>query len=1234
MTDHTWQFWIDRGGTFTDIVGRAPDGELKTLKLLSENPGRYDDAAVAGMRQLLGTDISPASVAAIKMGTTVATNALLTRSGEPTLFAVTKGFRDALVIGYQNRPHLFARRIDKTAPLYKDVIEIDERLDVDGKVVTALDGRAAERSLRQAYETGLRSIAVALMHAWCNPEHEIVLGEIARRVGFTQVTLSHEVNPAIKLVLRAETAVADAYLTPVTQRYARQVSSQTSGVPLFFMQSNGGLTDAASFRGRDAVLSGPAGGIVGAVAAAKRAGLSPIVTFDMGGTSTDVAWWANTGNGSFERAEQSTLAGVRLRAPMLSIHTVAAGGGSILKLENGRLRVGPESAGANPGPMSYRNGGPLAVTDANVLLGRIQPAFFPKVFGPNGNEVLDPVPVARAFEAMAAAMHLEATGRTTGHRAMCPGDIAEGFLAVAVEAMAHAIKHVSIARGHDVTKAALVAFGGAGGQHACKVAEALGVTRVLLHPLAGVLSAFGIGQADLLAVGERPVEKPLDAALVPDLKAAFAALERDAEATLAKSAVKPARVRATQLANIRIDGSDTALAIPFGGAGEMTAAFNELHQKTYGFRPASTKLIVQSLRLETAGEMETAALAPPARGAEEAQPVTTVQLWVDRRFREAPAYARADLAPGQKIVGPALVFEDGATTVIDAGWNGVMTDSGDLLLETTAVAQAKETQTPVVAPDPVRLEIFDQLFMAIAEEMGVVLANTAHSVNIKERLDFSCAIFDAEARLVANAPHMPVHLGSMDETVAAVVRAHTDANGRPAFKSGDAFVHNAPYNGGTHLPDVTVVLPIFANESFDGGEQPVAYVAARGHHSDIGGITPGSMPPFSKSIEEEGVLFDSVRLVQGGRFLETEIKNHLAGGPPAAGEKKWPARNPDQNIRDLKAQVAACVKGETELKRAYRSYGRETVAAYMNFVQDNAEAYVRRAISALKDGAFTCEMDDGAQIAVRVSVDAAAGSAVVDFTGTSGQHAGNLNAPRAVTRAAVLYVFRTLVDAEIPMNAGCLRPIEIKVPDGSMLSPRHPAAVCAGNVETSQVVVDALFAALGVMAAAQGSMNNLTFGDDVRQYYETICGGQGAGCDSAGALFDGASAVHTHMTNSRLTDPEVLEARYPVRVEEFSVRQNSGGDGTAKGGNGVIRRIRFLTPVTAAILSDRRRVAPFGLNGGGDGAVGRNTVVRADGSIEHLSGTAETQMAAGDAIVIETPGGGGMGGGGMGAARK
>ncbi|MGE5540323.1 MAG: hydantoinase/oxoprolinase family protein, partial [Gemmatimonas sp.] len=850
-----WQFWIDRGGTFTDLVAKAPDGTLRTLKLLSQSAA-YEDAAIEGVRRVLGlapdASIPPPTsaegVAAIKMGTTVATNALLTRSGAPTLFAVTRGFRDALVIGYQNRPHLFARRIDKTPPLYAEVVEIDERLAADGAVVTYLDEAQAEAALLAAYAAGLRSIAIALMHAWRNPVHELAVAAIARRVGFEQVTLSHEVNPAMKLVLRAETAVADAYLTPVVRRYAGRVAGATDGVPLFFMQSSGGLAEAAAFRGRDAVLSGPAGGIVGAVAAARRAGMSSVVTFDMGGTSTDVAWW----DGTFERATESTLAGVRLRAPMLSIHTVAAGGGSILKFEGGRLRVGPESAGADPGPASYRRGGPLTVTDANVLLGRVQPQFFPAVFGPTHDRPLDREVVVAKFEALAADIR-----RDTG-RVMTPAAIAEGFLAVAVESMAHAIKHVSIARGHDVTRASLVAFGGAGGQHACRVAETLGMERILIHPLAGMLSAFGIGLADLLAVYERPIEAPLGEALIHRLAREYSAMVAEAEAALAKSPLQPARVKLSKTVEIRIDGSDTPLSVPFAGAESMRASFASLHRRTFGFEPASPTLIVESIRLKAAGEMPDPALAAPRRGARHAEPRELVPMVVAGEMGDVPAYVRGDLAVGQIVWGPALIIEDGATTVIDVNWRAKLDEHGDITMRRDRASDAYALRESAVAPihpdpirpDPIKLEIFDRLFMAIAEEMGVVLANTAHSVNIKERLDFSCAIFDSAGRLVANAPHMPVHLGSMDETVAAVVRAHRDENGRPAFRAGDAFVHNAPYNGGTHLPDVTVVLPIFDQDSTT-GDQPVAYLAARGHHPPKGGLTPGSMPPVSTSIDEE-----------------------------------------------------------------------------------------------------------------------------------------------------------------------------------------------------------------------------------------------------------------------------------------------------------------------------------------------------------------------------------------------
>jgi 5-oxoprolinase (ATP-hydrolysing) len=1174
-----WSFWIDRGGTFTDVVARGPDGALSTAKLLSENPGRYADAAVAGIEALLaraGETLAGASIAAVKMGTTVATNALLERRGEPVLLVVTEGFADALEIGYQARPRLFDRHIRKPAPLNAAVVEARERVGADGQVLVPLDLDKARADLARARAQGLAACAIVLMHGYRHPAHEQALAALAREAGFTQVSVGHEVSSLIKLVGRGDTTVADAYLSPALRRYVDQVAGVLpEKARLLFMQSSGALTGAASFRGAEAVLSGPAGGIVGMARVARAAGFAHVVGFDMGGTSTDVSHFA----GEYERTTEAVVAGVRIRAPMMAIHTVAAGGGSVCSFDGVRLRVGPASAGAHPGPAAYRNGGPLTVTDCNVVLGKIRPAFFPAVFGPAGDQPLDAAASLARLEALAAEVEA-ATGRR-----MAPRDLAEGLVQIAVEAMAKAVKQISVERGHDIARYALVSFGGAGGQHACLVADALGIDTVLVHPLAGVLSAYGMGCAEVGAVREATVERRLmedD----PALAAAAETLEVQARAALAAQGLTFERVAVHRRARLKYEGTDTPLQVAYGSAEEMRAAFEDQHRQRFGFTAPERALTVEALSVEAVGEAEAApeAAPPPAYGPAELEP----GVW-----------DRAALAPGAELAGPALVVEAGATTIIEPGWGGRIDPLGNLVLERRVPRGAR--QALGTEADPVRLEVFNNLFMAVAEEMGAALQSTAYSVNIKERLDFSCAVFDAAGALVANAPHIPVHLGSMGASVKAVMAARI---ARP----GDVYALNAPYNGGTHLPDVTVVMPLFTD-----GERPAFWVAARGHHADIGGITPGSMPPASRTVAEEGVLIDDLLIIEAGRFREAEVRAVLGSGP-------WPARNPDQNIGDLKAQVAACAKGGEALRALVATYGQPVVEAYMGHVQDNAQAAVRRVLRGLEGGSFALEMDDGATIRVRIEVDRAAGSAVVDFTGTSGQRPTNFNAPLSVCRAALLYVLRTLVGDDIPLNDGCLRPVTLIVPEGSMLNPRHPAAVVAGNVETSQAVVDALYGALGVMAAAQGTMNNLTFGDAERQYYETIAGGSGAGPD-----FDGASAVQTHMTNSRLTDPEVLETRFPVLVERFAVRRGSGGQGAHRGGDGVVRALRFRAPMTAAILSDRRRVAPFGLAGGAPGATGRNTVVRADGTVETLGGSAVVEMAPGDAIVVETPGGGGFG---------
>jgi 5-oxoprolinase (ATP-hydrolysing) len=1187
-----WQFWIDRGGTFTDIVARRPDGRFLTRKLLSEDPERYADPAVHGIREILGLapdePVPAGRVAAVKMGTTVATNALLERAGEPTVLVTTRGFADALRIGTQNRPRLFDRAIVLPEPLHAAVVEVDERVAADGRVLVPLDADAVRRALAARRAEGFRACAVVLMHGHAFPAHERAIAAIARDLGFEQVSASHEVSPLIKLVGRGDTTVVDAYLSPVLRRYVDRVAGALGGVPLRFMQSNGGLAAAERFRGRDAVLSGPAGGVVGMVETARQAGFGRIIGFDMGGTSTDVSHYA----GELEREFDTVVAGVRMRAPMMSIHTVAAGGGSILSYDGGRFRVGPASAGAHPGPASYRRGGPPTVTDCNVVLGRVQPDFFPRVFGPGGDEPLDPEAARAVFRPIA-----EAAGLTVE-------ETAAGFLAIAVDGMANAIKQISVRRGYDVASYALCCFGGAGGQHACMVADALGMSTVFIHPYAGVLSAFGMGLADMRAVRERSVEAVLSEEAMPAVRAALDALAAEADAALAEQGVADGARRVERTAMLRYEGTDTPLAVPAGTLAEMTAAFEARHRRLFGFAVPGRPLVVAAVVAEAAGGGEAVPAGvldgdPPAL----TRPAAEAAMHDGTRRRTVPVFRREAMRPGDPVGGPALIVDPGSTTVVEPGWTAVRRDDGGLVL--TRTGERPRTLAAGTEVDPIRLEIFNNLFMSVAEQMGGVLANTAQSVNIKERLDFSCAVFDAGGALVANAPHVPVHLGSMDESVKAVLRRFGDG-----LAPGDVFVLNDPYDGGTHLPDVTVVTPVF----LEGRDRPDFFVASRGHHADIGGTTPGSMPPDSRTIAEEGVLLTVRRLVAAGTFDEDGIRDALASGP-------WPARSTDQNVADLKAQVAANERGAAELRRVAAEFGRETVLAYMGHVQDNAEEAVRRAVAGLSDGAFRYELDDGSAVQVAIRVDRAARSAVVDFSGTSPTHPGNFNAPLAICRAAVLYVFRTLVDGDIPMNAGCLRPLEIRVPEGSMLSPRPPAAVVAGNVEVSQVVVDALYGALGTMAASQGTMNNLTFGDGARQYYETICGGAGAGPG-----FDGASAVQTHMTNSRLTDPEVLETRYPVVVEEFAVRRGSGGAGRHRGGDGVVRRIRFEAPATVSILSNRRRVPPYGQAGGAPGATGETWLLRGDGAeAERLGSCASVEAAPGDRVEVRTPGGGGWG---------
>lgn len=1186
-TSRAWEFWIDRGGTFTDIVARAPGGAIVTQKLLSENPGQYDDAAVAGIRRILGLgsdDPLPAGqIAAVKLGTTVATNALLERKGAPTLLITTKGFADQLRIGTQHRPKLFVRKIELPPPLYASVIEADERVLADGTIERALDEDALLKELRAAHESGLRAAAIVFMHGYRYPEHEKRAADCARQAGFTQVSVSHEISPLIRFIGRGDTSVADAYLSPVLRAYVERVAGHLKGVPIYFMQSNGGLAHAGHFRGRDAVLSGPAGGVVGHVETARAEGFEKLIGFDMGGTSTDVSHFA----GAYERVQETAISGVRLRVPMLSVNTVAAGGGSILVLEHGRLRAGPESAGAMPGPACYRNGGPLTVTDANLMTGRIHPDFFPALFGKSGNEKLDRAIVGEKFAALAARLGKSAE------------ETANGFLDIAVDNMAQAIRKISVARGYDVTEYTLSCFGGAGGQLACRVADALCMESIFIHRYAGVLSAFGIGHTGIRVQHDAAILAPLSPETATRANETAASLVSRARADVAAQGASAQSITATATAHLRYEGTDTSLEVKLAPPDAMRAEFTALHRQRFGFSDETKPVFMESISVEALSVPRSNDIAA-APAQPHAQNLGSTRLYAEGGWHDAAIHDAGTMTPERIIAGPALVTEPLSTIVIEPGWQARKTAQGNLHL-TRHLPRARAHVSE--GADPVRVELFANLFMSIAEQMGLTLEKTASSVNIKERLDFSCAVYDHDGNLIANAPHMPVHLGSMGESVAAVRAGHPD------MRAGDVFALNAPYAGGTHLPDITVVMPVFDKA----GKEILFFTAARGHHADIGGISPGSMPPFSQSVDEEGVLLDNVKIASHGNFHEAELRALLTSGP-------HPSRNPDLNIADLKAQIAACQKGANELRAAASHFGLGVVKAYMGHVQDQAEEAVRAVIGRLSDGAFTLTMDGGAKIAVRISVDRTARSATIDFTGTSPQQKNNFNAPAPVTKAAVLYAFRCLVDADIPLNAGCLRPLSIIVPEGSMLKPQYPAAVVAGNVETSQALTDAIMAALNAMAASQGTMNNLTFGNDRHQYYETICGGAGAGLG-----FHGESAVHTHMTNSRLTDPEILEFRFPVIVESFAIRKGSGGKGKWRGGDGVVRTLRFRDAMTVSILSTRRETSPFGLSGGGDALKGENHIRRANGNITPLKGADVAEVAAGDAIIIATPGGGGYG---------
>jgi len=1209
-----WEFWIDRGGTFTDIVGRRPDGTLVSHKLLSENPEAYADAAVQGIRDLIGLrhgePLPPGRVGAVKMGTTVATNALLERKGERTALLITRGFRDALRIGYQARPNIFAKHIVKPDMLYERVVEIDERVRADGTVEMAPDDGAVREALQRLRADGIDALAIVFMHAYRYPAHERQVAAVARAMGFTQVSVSHEVSPLIKLVGRGDTTMVDAYLSPILRRYVQQVASELHGngaaetIRLMFMMSSGGLTAARLFQGKDAILSGPAGGVVGMARTGREASFDRLIGFDMGGTSTDVSHY----DGEFERAFETEVAGVRMRAPMMLIHTVAAGGGSILHYDGARLRVGPDSAGASPGPACYRRGGPLAVTDANVMVGKLMPDFFPAIFGPRQDQPLDANAVRAGFAALA---------KNVGNSRK-PEDIADGFIRIAVENMANAIKKISVQRGYDITRYALNCFGGAGGQHACLVADALGITHVLIHPFSSLLSAYGMGLADIRATRQQAIEAPLDTKTLALLERTAKTLGAETGAEVAGQGVAADRIRIVVRAHIRYAGTDTALIVDAGtvvvaprrrpaarlaSPAALTRAFEKAHKARFGFIDRGKRIVVEAVSVEAIGgggafrepRLKTSRARLPA-------PARKTRFFSGGRWHRAAVYTRDQLRPGARIKGAAIIIEPHQTVVVEPGWQARLTDKNHLLL--SRATKLRRRHAIGTRADPVMLEIFNNLFMSIAEQMGVSLQNTAYSVNIKERLDFSCAVFAHDGTLVANAPHMPVHLGSMDRAVETIIREN-----KGSIRPGDVYAINAPYNGGTHLPDITVCTPVFD----DGKKAILFWVASRGHHADVGGVSPGSMSPNATTIEEEGVYLDNFKLVDRGRFREAALMAALTGA-------KYPARNPVQNVNDIKAQIAANEKGVQELRKMVTQFSLPVVKAYMRHVQDNAAESVRRVVDRLHDSAFSYEMDQGTVIKAKITVDRKKREATVDFTGTSPQQPTNFNAPEPVTRAAVLYVFRVMVDDAIPMNAGCLRPIRIVIPKNTMLTPDYPAAVVAGNVEVSQAVTDTLFGALGAMAAAQGTMNNLNFGNARYQYYETICSGS-----PAGPGFPGTDAVQTHMTNTRLTDPEILEFRYPVVLEDFHIRKGAGGRGQWNAGDGVRRTIRFLERMECTILSGHRRVPPFGLAGGGNGEVGENSVRRKDGSIEILQGCDATVLEDGEAIIIQTPTAGGYG---------
>jgi len=1197
----TWQFWLDRGGTFTDCIGVSPEGAVHTAKRLST-----DDAGLVAMRAILERvgAIEPGHslpACSVKIGTTLATNALLTRRGARTLLVANAGLGDAFVIGTQERPDLFALRIERPPPLHEGTLEVEGRCAADGTPVDPLHEDALRAGLAAARRDGIASVAIAMIHAHAYPALETRVKELAREGGFHHVVTSHEIARELGLLARGQTAVADAYLTPILRHYTAVQAAALPQSSLRFMQSSGGLTDAARFRGPAALLSGPAGGAVGAARVAQAAGFREAIAFDMGGTSTDVSLVVD---GEVERVFETTIAGIHLRSPALRVHSVAAGGGSLCRFDGFRLTVGPESAGADPGPLCYglhqnpgsQTGEGLTLTDVNVLLGRLPGERFPLA--------LYPEPARQALEAVAS------TVRAAGH-ALSTDQVGEGFIEIANASMAEAIRQVSVARGVDPRDCALVGFGGAAGQHVCAVARALGIRTILLHPLASLLSAFGIGMAPQTWDRQRDAGRVLLPAAPLPLPASvftlFSELEAEGRSALLAEGVQQDEVRIVRRLDLRYAGTESALTVAEPEDKDWASAFERVHRARFGYtrKGRAIEIVVARVQaLQANGTRDFDLRFTTPHGARTpAQPIRYVEVFFDGAGRcETPLFAREELGGGARLKGPALVVDDTSTVVIDPGFEAEIDPQGVLLLRDCESTAPLRTSSDLSRADPIRLEVLGNAFMSIAEQMGAVLRNTAVSTNIKERLDYSCAVFDQDGGLVANAPHIPVHLGAMGETVRAIKRAF------PALTPGDVAATNDPHAGGSHLPDVTVVTPVFVES-----DAPRFFVASRGHHADLGGKTPGSMPSDSRTLEEEGVVLSPFLLVRGGRFEEERLRAALLGA-------RYPARNPDDNVADLEAMIAANRAGDSLLRELVARRGLASVEATMTQLQVAAGQKVARAITRLEPGdhVFEDRLDDGTRI--RVSIRVAGSRMRIDFTGTDPASSGNLNAPRAVVQAAVLYVLRCLVAERIPLNGGCLAPVEVVVPEGSLLDPPAGAAVVGGNVETSQRIVDVLLGALGLAAASQGTMNNLTFGDARFGYYETMGGGAGAG-----PSFAGASAVHVHMTNTRITDAEVLETRYPVRLLAFRVRRNSGGAGRYRGGDGLVRAYKFLAPVTVSLLMERRVVAPFGLAGGEPAARGENRVRRRGGATEEVPGRATFELAAQDELWIATPGGGGFG---------